>query len=92
MGVGGRGKTLQNGPWNCLCLSVNRLAYSVRLTCVSAAGRLIVGSNEKGARYKVLAGKSAPAAMGGSVLPFLRLLVGVQPKLQASGPAGMAGG
>lgn len=78
--------------WSCLCLSVNRLAYSVRLICVSAAGRLILGLNEKGARYKALAGKSAQAIMGGSVLPFLRLLVDVQPKLQVSGPAGMTGG
>lgn len=79
-------------PWSCLRLSVNRLAYSVRLIYVSAAGHLILGLNEKGARYKALAGKSAQAAMGGSVLPFLQLLVDVQPKLQASGPAGMTGG
>lgn len=51
-------------PWSCLCLSVNRLAYSVRLICVSAAGHLSLGLNEKGARYKELAGKSAQAAVG----------------------------
>lgn len=91
VGLRGRGEILQNGLWSCLCLSVDRFAYSIRLICVSPAGRLIVGSNEKEARYKALAGKSAQAAMGGSVLPFLCLLVDVQPKLQASGPAGMAG-